>query len=81
MIKEYQRRPVSLSLESSAPNPVVFTSFESSIQTQSQTRRPLSELPRLTLSFLSESGDEMDDAPPEKQKPTDMATFRGHHVV
>jgi hypothetical protein len=74
-------RPKSLNLESSAPNPIVFASFGSSNQTQLQTRRPLSELPRLTLSFTSESGDEMDDDPPEKQKPADMATFGDHRVV
>jgi hypothetical protein len=77
-------RPKSLILESSAPNPIVFASFDSSNQTQwqSQTRRPLSELPRLTLSLTSESGDEIDDDPLEKkQKPTDIATFGDHHAV
>lgn len=76
MIKEYQRRPRSLHLSSSAPNPMDFPSFDSTSQTQ--TRRPLVELPRLTLNFSTESGDEMDD---EKRKPTDIATFGVRHVV
>jgi hypothetical protein len=74
-------RPKSLNLSSSTPNPIVFPPFDSGNQMQSQTRRPVAELPRLTLSFTSESGDEMDDDPPEKQKPTDMAKFGHHHVV
>lgn len=75
-------RPKSLYLSSSAPNPIVIPSFTSSYQTESETRRPLPELPRLTLSFVSESSDDaMDDDPLEKQKHTNMATFGDHHVV
>lgn len=74
-------RPKSLNLSSSTPNPILFASFDSSHQVLSQTRRPLSELPRLTLSFTSESGDEMDDDLLEKQTPTDMATFGGRLAV
>jgi len=82
MIKEYQRGPKSLNLSSSISNPIVITSFDSSIQTQSLTRRPVAELPRLTLSFVSESGDAMDDDDIlEKEKPNDIATFGDHHVV
>lgn len=39
------------------------------------------ELPRLTLSFVSESRDATDDDLPKKQKCDDIATFGGHHVV
>jgi len=81
MIKEYQRRPKSLNLESSAPNPIFFPSFDSSNQAQSETRRPLSVLPRLTLSFTPEYGDEKDGDPLEKRKPTDIATFGDRRVV
>ena len=73
-------RPKSLNLGSSAPNPIVFP-FNSSNQPQSQTRRPVAELPRLTLPFTSESSDALDDDLLEKQKPTDVATFGDHHVV
>jgi hypothetical protein len=74
-------RPKSLNLGSSTPNPIVFPPFDLSNQTLSQTRRPLAELPRLTLSFTSESGDELDDDHLEKQTPTDKATFGDRHVV
>jgi hypothetical protein len=74
-------RPKSLNLSSSTLNPIVFPSLDSSNQMQSHTRRPVAELPRLTLSFTSESGDEMDGDPLEKQKPADIATFGDHHVV
>lgn len=74
-------RPKSLILESTAPNPIVFASPDSSYQTQSETRRPLSVLPRLTLSFTPEYGDEMDNDLLEKQKPTNIATFGEHREV
>lgn len=75
------RHPKSLQLSSSTPNPITFPSFESSIQTQSLTRRPVAELPRLTLSFVSESSNATDDDLPKKQKSDDIATFGDHHVV
>ncbi|KAI0278074.1 hypothetical protein BGY98DRAFT_975877 [Russula aff. rugulosa BPL654] len=81
MIKEYQRRPKSLNLSISAPNPIVYTSFNPNNQTEPLTRRPVGELPRLTLSFTPEASDEMGDGPPEKRKHTDMDTFENHHVV
>ncbi len=71
------RRPKSLNLSSSSTNPIVFASFNSSNQTQLQTRT--TELPRLTLSFAE--SDATDDYFPEKQKSADIATFREHHVV
>lgn len=74
-------RPKSLNLGSSIPNPIVFPSFGSSNQIQSQTRGPLAELPRLNFSFTSESSDATDDEPLEKQRPGNMATFGDHQVV
>ena len=38
-------------------------------------------LPRLTLSFTPEYGDEMDNDLLEKQKPTNIATFGEHREV
>lgn len=74
--------PKILNLGSRAPNPIVFPSFNPGNQTESQTRRPVLELPRLNLSLVLESSDDaMDDEPPEKQRHTDMDTFGNHHVV
>jgi len=77
MIKEYQRRPKSLNLNNASANPIVFATFNSSRQIQSQART--TERPRLTLSFAE--SDTTDDDMLEKQRSADITTFRERHVV
>ncbi len=73
-------RPKSLNLGSTIPNPIVFATFNPSNRTRSQIQT--TEVPHLALSFVgSESSDEMDDDPLEKQKPAGMATFEEPHGV